>query len=251
MTNIATATELRHNTELTGLVKERTVQTCAKCPRCRVGVCMGGRWEKYFEGCSKCIHCNKCVASGNDEDWKTFQVHAQLCHNIPRAPEVENIKELPAAELSDGLPKNQCPWCGLIQQGSTSVHRKFCMKMPIRMWLARQRAISRSYNEDGNGKPCCHCGSVYSEAHARARHEKQCGERFAALGLEKNQGDFIPTSWEDTGLSEEVRINIHPNFLGCADRDAHSDFTRCTHLFLYRVDSATCCGGTITRNSFS
>ena len=60
---------------------------------------------------------------------------------ISRAPEVENIKELPAAELFDGLPKNQCPWCGLIQQGSTSVHRKFCMKMPIRMWLAKHREL--------------------------------------------------------------------------------------------------------------
>ena len=39
----------------------------------------------------------------NDEDWKTFQAHAQLCHNIPRAPEVENIKELPAAELPKGF----------------------------------------------------------------------------------------------------------------------------------------------------
>ena len=76
---------------------------CAKCPRCRIGVCIGGRWEKDFEGCSKCIHCNKCVASGNDEDWKTIQVHARLCHNIPRALEVENIKELPAAELPRGI----------------------------------------------------------------------------------------------------------------------------------------------------
>ena len=25
--------------------------------------------------------------------------------------------------------------------------------------------------------------------------------------------------------------NIHPNFLGCADYDARSDFTRCTHCF--------------------
>ena len=147
------------------------------------------------------------MASGNDEDRETFQTHAQLCNNIPRAPEVESIKELPAAELAEGLPRNQCPWCGLIQQGSTSVHRIFCMKMPIRM-LARQRATSRSYNEGGNEKPCCHCGPVYSEAHARARHEKQCGERFAALVLEKNQGVFIPTSWEDTGLSEEVRIKM-------------------------------------------
>ena len=110
--------------------------------------------------------------------------------------------------------KNQCPWCGLIQQGSTSVHRKFCMKMPIRMWLARQRATSRSYNEDGNGQPCCHCGSVYAEAHVRARHEKQCGERFAVLGLERNQGDFILTSWEDTGLSEEIRIKYSSKFPG-------------------------------------
>ena len=195
--------------------------TCAKCPRCRLGVCMGRRWEKDFEGCSKCIHCNKCVASGNDEEWKTFQAHAQLCQSIPRAPEVENIKELPAAELAEGLPKNQCPWCGLIQQGSTSVNRKYCMKMPIRMWLARQRATSRSY---GNGKPCCHCGSVYSEAHARARHEKQCGERFAALGLEK--------TWV-----VQTMTNI-------------STFTHFARVLLHSVDSVACCGGTITLTPF-
>ena len=185
--------------------KRENCSTCAKCPRCRMGLCLGGRWEKDFEGCSKCIHCNKCVASGNDEDWEIFQIHAQTSDNIPRAPEVESIKKLPAAELAEGLPRNQCPWCGLIQQGSTSVHRKFCMKMPIRMWLARQRATSRSYNEDVNEKPCSHCGSVYSEIHARARHEKQCDERFAALGMERNQGIFIPTSWSDTGLNEEIR----------------------------------------------
>ena len=155
-----------------------------------------------------------CSLGNGPADWKLFQAHAQLCHNIPRAPEVENIKELPAAELAEGLPRNQCPWCGLIQQGSTSVHRKFCMKMPIRMWLARQRATSRSYNECGNEKPCCHCGSENSEAHARARQEKQCGERFAALELEKNKGDFIPTSWDDTGLSEEIIIKYASKFPG-------------------------------------
>ena len=68
---------------------------------------MGGRWEKDFEGCSKCIHCNKCVASGNDEDWKTFQAHAQLCHNIPRAPEVENIKEFAGSRIE--LRQQNCP----------------------------------------------------------------------------------------------------------------------------------------------
>ena len=130
--------------------KGENCSTCAKCPRCRFGLCMEGRWEKYFEGCSKCIHCNKCVASGNDKDWEIFQPHAQRSENIPRAPEVEGIKELPAAELAEGSPRNQCPWCGLTQQGSTSVHRKFCMKMPIRMWLARQRATSRSYTENGS-----------------------------------------------------------------------------------------------------
>ena len=161
--------------------------TCAKCPRCRIGLCVGRRWEKDFEGCSKCINCTKCVASGNDEDSEIFQTPAQTSENIHRALEVEGIKELPAAELAEGFPRKQCPWCGLTQQGSTSVHRIFCMKMPIRMWLARQRATSRSYKENGSEKPCSHCGSVYSEAHAKARHEKQCGERFAALGLEKQR----------------------------------------------------------------
>ena len=48
--------------------KRENCSTCAKCPRCRVGLCVGGRWEKEFEGCSKCTHCNKCVASGNDDN---------------------------------------------------------------------------------------------------------------------------------------------------------------------------------------
>ena len=181
--------------------------TCAKCPRCRIGLCVGRRWEKDFEGCSKCINCTKCVASGNDEDSEIFQTPAQTSENIHRALEVEGIKELPAAELAEGFPRKQCPWCGLTQQGSTSVHRIFCMKMPIRMWLARQRATSRSYKENGSEKPCSHCGSVYSEAHAKARHEKQCGERFAALGMEK-QRNFHSHTWTDTGLSEEIRIKI-------------------------------------------
>ena len=212
--NTATATELRHNTGLTGLVKEKTVQHAPNVRDAELVSAWEDAGKKTSKDAAKCIHCNKCMASGNDEDWETFQTHAQLRHNIPRAPEVENIKELPAAELAEGLPRNQCPWCGLIQQGSTSVHRKFCVKMPIRMWLARQRATSRNYNEGGNEKPCCHCGSVYSEAHARARHEKQIGERFADLGLAKKQGVFIPTSWDDTGLSEEIRIKYASKFPG-------------------------------------
>ena len=86
--------------------KGENSSTCAKCPRCRIGVCMGGRWEKYFEGCSKCIHCNKSVASGNDEDWKTFSSPRTVMSQYPRAPEVENIKELTAAELSEGTKKS-------------------------------------------------------------------------------------------------------------------------------------------------
>ena len=44
--------------------------------------------------------------------------------------------------------------------------------------------------------------------------KKQCGERFAALGLEKNQGDFTPTTWDDTGLSEEIRVKYSSKFTG-------------------------------------
>ena len=77
---------------------------------------MGGRWEKVFEGCSECVRCGECVASGSGGGWKLFRARARLCRGVPRAPEVENIKELPAAGLAEGLPKNQCPWCGLIQQ---------------------------------------------------------------------------------------------------------------------------------------
>ena len=69
------------------------------------------------------------------------------------------------------------------------------MKMPITMLLARQRAISIAYNETGEVRPCNHCGSNNSENHARARHETQCGDRFEALGLPKDQGMFIPTTW--------------------------------------------------------
>ena len=152
-----------------------------------LGLCFGGRWEKVFGGCSKCIHCTKCVASGNDEDWETFQSHARTVEDIPRPPEIEGIKELPAPELAEDVPRNQCPWYGLALQRSTSVHWKFCMKMPIRMWFARQRATSRNYNEFGEGRPYGHCGSICSEAHARARHEKQSGDRFTSLGWKKSR----------------------------------------------------------------
>ena len=170
--------------------KGENCSTCAKCVRCRRGLCFGGRWEKDFGGCSKCIHCTKCVASGNDEDWEAFQSHARIVEDIPRAPEIEGIEELPAPELAEDVPRNQCHWCGLALQRSTSVHRKFCMNMPIRMWLARQRATSRNDKEFGEGRPCGHCGSIYSKAHARARHEKQCGDRFTALGMEKKSRNF-------------------------------------------------------------
>ena len=178
---------LRHNTWLTRLAKEKIVQ---RAPSVRDAELVSA-WEDAGKKTLKdAANASIATSAWQAEMMKigNYQAHAQLCHNIPRAPEVENIKELPAAELAEGLPKNQCPWCGFIQQGSTSVHRKFCMNMPIRMWLARQRATSKSYNEDGNEEPLCHCGSENSEAHARARQEKQCGERFAALGLEKEQG---------------------------------------------------------------
>ena len=57
--------------------KGENCSTCANCVRCRLVLCLGGRWEKDFEGCSKCTHCNKCVASGNDEDWEIFHTQAQ------------------------------------------------------------------------------------------------------------------------------------------------------------------------------
>ena len=141
--------------------KGENCSTCAKCPRCRIGLCMGGRWEKDFEGCSKCIHCNKCVASGNDEDWKVFQAHAQLCNNTPRAPEVENIKELPAAELAEALPKNQCPWCGLIQQGSRNALGTFHHDQKKRLMAARKAwfKLSRKLPTWARTDCDCCCGS--------------------------------------------------------------------------------------------
>ena len=117
--------------------KEENCSTlCQMCLVQTLGLCLG--WEKDSGGWSKCIHCSKCVGSGKYEDWETFQSHARTVEDIPRAPEVEDIKELPALELTEDQPRNQCPWCGLDLQRSTSVHRKFCMKMPICMWRARQ-----------------------------------------------------------------------------------------------------------------
>ena len=161
--------------------KGENCSTCAKCVRC-LGSCLGGRWEKDFGRCSRCIHCTKCVASGNDEDWETFQSRALTVEDIPRAREIEDIKELPAPELTQHQPRNQCPWCGLALQRSTSVHRKFCMNMPMCMWLARQRATSRACNVVGEGRP-----SVVQYTLRRTR-------------------EHIPTTWADTGLSEETRL---------------------------------------------
>ena len=91
-------------------------------------------------------------------------------------------------------------------QNKMSAHRKFCTKMPIKMWLARQRATSRAYSETDEGQPCKHCGWKKSEAHAKARHENQCGDRFDVLGMRQHQGNFISTTWADTGLREETEL---------------------------------------------
>ena len=55
--------------------KGQNCSTCSKCVRCKLGLCMGGRCEKEFGGCSKYIHCARCVASWSDEDWEIFQLH--------------------------------------------------------------------------------------------------------------------------------------------------------------------------------
>ena len=104
----------------------------------------------------------------------------QLTAAIPKTPEFESTKELPALKTDDEQPRNQCSWCGLVLQNNMSVHRKFCVKMPINMWLARQRATSRVYSETEDGQPCRHCGSRNVDA-----HEKQCGERFEDFGADE------------------------------------------------------------------
>ena len=99
-TNIVTATELRHNTGLTELAKEKIVQ---RAPNVRDAELVSA-WEDAGKKTLKDA-ANAFIATSAwqvEMNWKTFQAHAQLCHNTPRAPEVENIKELPAAELAEG-----------------------------------------------------------------------------------------------------------------------------------------------------
>ena len=81
-----------------------------------------------------------------------------------------------------------------------------------------------------------------SEAHASARHEKQCGDTFTALGMPKNEGFFIPTTWADTGLSEETRLKYAEKYHGCADPDQHADC--CLSFFCYwpMPSFDLCCG---------
>ena len=163
--------------------------------------------------------------------------------DIPRAPEIEDIKELLAPELAEHVSRNQCTWCGFASKRSTSVHRKFCMRMQIRMWFARQRATSRNCNENGSDKPCSHRVSVYSEAHARTCHEKQCGDRFTALVMEKSR-NFL-TTWADTGLSEGIRLKYAAKYPGLCTLTSklidvcnfcywtpHAQFAVITHTFL-------------------
>ena len=118
------------------------------------------------------------------------------------------------------------------------------MKMPICMWLARHRATSRAYNEFGEGRSCGHCGSIYSEAHARARHEKQCGDRFTALGMEKIK-EF---SFQRPGLTrdsaKESDSSMLRNTPGCADPDQHADCCLSILLlepFTVKCRLSTCC----------
>ena len=118
------------------------------------------------------------------------------------------------------------------------------MKMPIRMWFARQRATSKSYYEDGSEKPCTHCGSENSEAHATARHEKQCGERFAALGMEKIKECSFPQLGQTLVSVKKSEQNTQQNTQGCVDFDVHFRLSLVAHTAHYNiVDSyVTCCG---------
>ena len=59
--------------------------------------------KKTLEGAASAFTVQKSVASWNDEDWETFQLHAQTVEDIPRAPGVEDIKELPAPEQKINL----------------------------------------------------------------------------------------------------------------------------------------------------
>ena len=71
--------------------------TCAKCVRCRLGLCLG------FGGCSKCIHCTKCVAR-----WKRWSL-GSLSATFHGRQKLKTSKKLPASELAEDVPRNPVP----------------------------------------------------------------------------------------------------------------------------------------------
>ena len=67
-TNINTETEPRHKNRWTARAEDRIATLVPSACAAEISLCLGGHWERDFGGCSKCIHCAKCVASGCDED---------------------------------------------------------------------------------------------------------------------------------------------------------------------------------------
>ena len=237
-------TELRRNDGWIDRAKVKTVQRVPNACAADLVSVWADAGRRTLKDAANSLIAASAWPVGMTKIGEIFQTHVQTVENIPRAPEVEGIKELPATELAEGLPRNQCPWCGLTLRGSTSVHRKFCMKMPIRMWLARQRATSRSYNESGNERPCSHCGSVYSEAYARARHEKQCGDRFGALGMEKIMEFSFPQLGPTRASVKKSDSSMQQNTQGHADLDQHNRLSSVPHTShsQHCSDFVTCSG---------
>ena len=70
--NTATVIELRLGTGWTGLAKEKIVRPAPNVRDAEMVSAWEDAGKKTLKECSKCIHCNKCVASGNDEDWESI-----------------------------------------------------------------------------------------------------------------------------------------------------------------------------------
>ena len=96
-------------------------------------------------------------------------------------------------------------------------------EMPIRMWLARQRATSRNYNEFGNERPCSHCGSAKLGGACEGTTRKTVWRQIHGSGVWIKTKEF---SFQRLGLTRDSvkksDSSTQQNTQGCADLDQHN-----------------------------
>ena len=126
-TTTAMETEPRHKSTWLALAKgtlPHMLQMCAMQTRSLFGRPPGKILWRMQQMCPLC--------KVRHDDWEVFRLHEQSVADIPET------QGTTGPETKRRSTPQSVPWCGLALQNNMSAHRKFCLKMPITMWLAKQ-----------------------------------------------------------------------------------------------------------------